>query len=410
MKRSLEVEQNNGEHNLHPPRAKSPYMDKQSPLASINQPAGNSGGSRQHEINIVVSNEYDLLSNDEGDDDHDEMPTLTPVQAVTNPLPKAKKVRVPPISVVNLTTKQVREVLSINSFAQTEYHMKATKSGVKLLCLREEGFRSAVSVLKSSNIQFHTFTPAADQPMKIVLSGLSVYDVSELEAELASFGIVPTEVKLFSRKVVGLEESALYLLHFAKGSVRLSELRKVKAIFSTIVNWRYFERKPSDAVQCHRCQQFGHGMRNCNLLPLCVKCGEKHLSSDCKLPKKADLQGDRNENRSSIKCANCSGQHTANYRGCPSRKNYLEKLAKIRAERRNPVPPPPPPCSSQGRPNNPANSYAEVLKNQSSNNLFSLSEFLALARDMFDRLANCQTKQQQLLALLELTTKYVYNG
>ena len=197
-----------------------------------------------------------------------------------------------------------------------------------------------------------------------------------------------------------------------KGSVRLSELRKVKAVFNTLVKWRYFERKPTDAVQCHRCQQFGHGMRNCNLLPLCVKCGEKHLSTECNLPKKADLElGDRNGTRDSIKCANCSGQHTANYRGCPSRKNYLEKLAKIRAERRNPAPPPPPPRPLQGRPSSSGNSYAEVLKNQSSDkNLFSVSEFLALAREMFDRLATCQTKQQQLLALFELTTKYVYNG
>lgn len=38
-----------------------------------------------------------------------------------------------------------------------------------------------------------------------------------------------------------------------------------------------------------------------------------------------------------------------------------------------------------------------------------MSEFLALAREMFDRLASCQTKQQQILALFELTTKYVYN-
>lgn len=415
-KRGLEVEQNNSETNLHPPRAKSPFMssDKQQSVvrSKPHGPAALSpgSGSLQHGINITVNNEYELLSNEEGEDD--EMPTLTPAPAISNPPPKSKKVRVPPISVVGLTTKQVREVMSKSDISQTEYHMKATKTGVKLLCMGEEGYRGAVSALKTSKIQFHTFTPAAEQPVRIILSGLSVYDISELEAELASFNIVAAEVKLFSRKVVGLEESALYLLHFVKGSVRLSELRKVKAVFNTLVKWRYFERKPTDAVQCHRCQQFGHGMRNCNLLPLCVKCGEKHLSTECNLPKKADLElGDRNGTRDSIKCANCSGQHTANYRGCPSRKNYLEKLAKIRAERRNPAPPPPPPRPLQGRPSSSGNSYAEVLKNQSSHkNLFSVSEFLALAREMFDRLATCQTKQQQLLALFELTTKYVYNG
>ena len=385
-------------------------MNEQSSVPASSSSSGS--GSLQQGINIAVSNEYELLPNEEGDDDHEEMPVLTPIATAKIPPATVKNVRVPPITVVNLTTKQLREVMTKNDIAQTEYHMKATKTGVKLLCMGEEGYRSAMCGLKTSNIQFHTFTPAAEQPVKIILSGLTVYDVSELEAELVSVGVVPVEVKLFSKKVVGLEESALYLLSFIKGSVKLSELRKVKALFSTIVKWRYFERKSTDAVQCHRCQQFGHGMRNCNLVPLCVKCGEKHLSAECQLPKKADLEhSNRSETRGFIKCANCSGQHTANYRGCPSRKNYLEKLAKIRAERRNPPPPPPPPRSSQGRPSNSANSYAEVLKNQSANNeLFSMSEFLSLAREMFDRLAKCQTKQQQLLALFELTTKYVYNG
>lgn len=34
-------------------------------------------------------------------------------------------------------------------------------------------------------------------------------------------GVVPAELKLFSRKVVDLEKSALYLLHFVKGAVKL---------------------------------------------------------------------------------------------------------------------------------------------------------------------------------------------
>lgn len=421
------MDQNTNEHNMHPPRAKSPYMNELSSGSSIvgtkswsssqelvGQPPSCSSGSSslQQEVNIAVSNAYEILPNEECDDDHEEMPMLTPVVTATAPPPKVKNVRLPPITVVNLTTKHLRDVMSKNDISQTEYHMKATKAGVKLLCMGEKSFRSAMSALKTSNIQFHTFTPAAEKPVKIVLSGLSVYDISELEVELASVGVVPTEIKLFSKKVVGLEESALYLLHFIKGSTKLSELQKVKALFSTIVQWRYFERKSTDAVQCHRCQQFGHGMRNCNLVPLCVKCGEKHFSAECKLPKKADLEhSDRNETRGSIKCANCSGQHTANFRGCPTRKNYLERLAKMRAERRNPAPPPPPPRSSQGRPSGPTNSYAEVLKTQGTNkDLFTMSEFLALAREMFDRLAKCQTKQQQLLALFELTTKYVYDA
>lgn len=233
---------------------------------------------------------------------------LTPNPVVMIQPPKVKKVRVPPITISNQTTKQVRELMVQINVAQTDYMMRAIKTGVQLLCSTEEGFRNIVNALKQSNVQFYTYTLVTEQPVKVILSGLSVYDTAELETELLAHGVIPVELKLFSRKVVVLEESALYLLHFVEGAVKLSELQKIKALFNTVVKWRYYDRKPTDAVQCHRCQRFGHGMRNCNLIPLCVKCGEKHLSAECKLPKKADLQHvDRNTTRASIKCANCSG-------------------------------------------------------------------------------------------------------
>lgn len=133
---------------------------------------------------------------------------------------KAKKVRVPPISVVGKSTRQLRDFLGVNKIAQNAYNMKATKTGVQLLCSGDDSYRAAVKALRLANVQFHTYTPAAEQPMKVVLSGLPVYDSDELIAELAALGIHVSELKLFSRKTVGLEESALYLLHFPKGSVR----------------------------------------------------------------------------------------------------------------------------------------------------------------------------------------------
>ena len=259
--------------------------------------------------------------------------------------------------------------------------------------------------------------------MKVILSGLPVFDLLELKSELSYLGVQPTEVKLFSRKVVGLEESALYLLHFPKGSAKLSDLQKVKAVFNILVKWRYFERKPSDAVQCHRCQRFGHGMRNCNLAALCVKCGEKHLSSDCQLPKKANLStSDKEKTRGAIKCANCSGQHTANYRGCPTRKNYLAKLAERKAELRNSQPPILRPSHNNVKQNNNASSgvapgtsaqtFAQVVSQENcsnNSNLFTMTEFLGLAREVFGRLKACKSRQEQLEALVELTAKYIYN-
>ena len=304
--------------------------------------------------------------------------------------------------------------------------MKATKTGVQLYCSEEKAFRNTVAALKAANVEYHTYTLAAEKPVKIILSGLPVFDLGELNAKLAVLGILPAELKLFFRKVVGQEESALYLLHFQKGSIKLTELQKIKAIFNVIVRWRYYEKKPEDAVQCHRCQRFGHGMRSCNRAPLCVKCGEKHLSEDCSLPKKVELETtDKDATRRLVKCANCSGQHTANYRGCPTRKNYLAKLAERKAELRSsqqartepPLLRPFPSTAKQT--SGPVSStvssavtYSKAVSQGTPNNnsnLFTMSEFLTVAREVFGRLQNCRSRQDQLEALIELTVKYIYN-
>lgn len=49
--------------------------------------------------------------------------------------------------------------------------------------------------------------------------------------------------------------------------------------------------------------------------PRCVKCVEKHLTSD---PKKQKFNG--------IKCYNCGGNHPASYKGCEIRKQLQQKL------------------------------------------------------------------------------------
>ena len=165
-------------------------------------------------------------------------------------------------------------------------------------------------------------------------------------------------------------------------------------------------------------------MRNCNLTPLCVKCGEKHLSTSCSLPKKTNLPKEELETtRKLIRCANCSGQHTANYRGCPTRKNYIEKLETLKAKTQRPPSTTQPQIlqtapstryrTRQTTSDHPTSgSYAHILSSQVSNNsdLFTRAEFLALARELFNRLSNCRSKQQQFLAISELMIKYVYNA
>lgn len=227
-------------------------------------------------------------------------------------------------------------------------------------------------------------------------------------------------------------DTALFLLTFPKGIVKLQDLKRTKSLFNVIIGWRHYIRKRSETVQCFRCQQFGHGMKNCNLQPKCVKCGEFHLSRECQLPKKSQSHSTDSGDTSStkVRCANCSQNHTASYKGCPSRLRYIKSLEEKKsgpsgratqsnkaAEHRNRV---------VIRPQNRGQSsliqsglsFANVAANTASahsdvpndSERFSLEEFLSLAQELFARLSNCQSKASQFLAISELMIKYVYNG
>ncbi len=74
-------------------------------------------------------------------------------------------------------------------------------------------------------------------------------------------------------------------------------------------------RKTRDIPQCVRCQQLGHTKNYCAIAQRCVKCAGSHWTKDCKKPIDAKPT-----------CANCGGEHPANYKGCPVYKKKQEAL------------------------------------------------------------------------------------
>lgn len=307
-----------------------------------------------------------------------------------------------------------------------EFVMRILKTSVKVVTFGQPMFEKVLSSLKSANIPYYTHEPSDKAAVKVVLSGYNVPSTNDEVIEtLAEHGIKPQAARVLSHSKTVTGNHYLWLLYFERGSVKLQDLRKVKAVEGFYVNWRFFSKRPSDAAQCHRCQRFGHGSRYCTLPAKCVKCGAAHLTGECSLPRKANLGKDKtaDQAKEAVKCANCEGNHTANYRGCSARKQYLEALEK---QKKKPITFQSPSSSKaaeqssadQRSPNPPGfgRSYASVAADgispmstdTSGGELFTLSEFLALARDMFTRVSGCTTKQQQFFALHELMAKYLY--
>ncbi|KAF0763514.1 Uncharacterized protein FWK35_00034534 [Aphis craccivora] len=80
------------------------------------------------------------------------------------------------------------------------------------------------------------------------------------------------------------------------------EIFKITKLLNTIIKFEYTKRQLGPP-QCHHCQKYGHTRNYCYRKPRCVKCGAEHFTDNC-----------TKQLEEPAKCANCGGNHTANYK------------------------------------------------------------------------------------------------
>lgn len=347
------------------------------------------------QLTVPVHNGFDALSID----DNDMQETQQSCQEEGK-----KTARCPPIIVRNKSIVEINEMIS-KLEGDGKFVLRNNNGSVQIRVKCGDLFRRIEKCLKEADVEFFTHSTRDEATVKIVLSGLPFFEYDDIVAELEKNNIRPREIKLLSESDGG--NNALYLLHFEKGHIKLNQLREVKHLFNVIVWWRYFTKKKSDVIQCYRCQRFGHGSRHCNMTARCVKCGEQHTSSVCELPKKDQLSEEMEINfRQKVKCANCQQNHTANFKECPFRKDFLKQQEQKNSRRK-----------FTSRHIAPGLSFASATAGSipvpnppsaSNEGLFTISEFLGLAREMYTRFSKCTTKEEQFFALHELMVKYIY--
>ncbi len=168
-----------------------------------------------------------------------------------------------------------------------------------------------------------------------------------------------------------------------------------KAIYElkTLLHMRIVVESPKpkhSEVQCERCQQLGHTHAYCTLPPSCVKCGGDHDNRSC--PKPVDAKPE---------CANCHGEHPANYRGCPElKKRKKSQSRRLGQPTEMPSVPPETPRLNRG-------TFAEVTATK--------SELLPVPAPVSSRLEvlletilrQQEAARQQTSTLIDLLTKLI---
>lgn len=183
---------------------------------------------------------------------------------------------------------------------------KVTGELIKLTTSNPDHYRFIQNDLEKNKIAFRTLDPRSERPRKVLLRGMPVTtDVEDIRAALVKMELEPLFIAhLKSRKPSDKGKILPLFVITLKATANFEEVYKLD--FINHLKVRVVRFTPQTYRQCYNCQAYGHSSFTCKLRPKCLKCSLNHSSKNCTIKTKEQL-----------KCANCQGNHPANYHGCP---------------------------------------------------------------------------------------------
>lgn len=249
---------------------------------------------------IIVNNRFDCLSNDN-------------VETSENNTRSVEKIPKPPpifvYGVVNYTSmvQAVRDILTDEQYVTKTM----ANNNIKINTNTADSYRKLVTYMKENNIVHHTYQLKEERAFRVVIKHLHhSVDTADIKYELERNGHKVRNI-LNAKDRRTKEPLNMFFVDLEPAPTN-KDVYKIIALQNKIVEIEP-PRRYNNAVQCTRCQLYGHTKAYCNRPFLCVKCGGSHNSTICKKSKETPAI-----------CALCGGPHPANYRGC----EYYHKLFK----------------------------------------------------------------------------------
>lgn len=250
----------------------------------------NSRGKRYHQDDLPsTSNRYEALAVREAAE--------TEPNNLTDPKP-------PPIFIPHVGDI-VKMINGINKvISSREYNFKSLRDGqVRVMIKSIDSYRKVIRYLDDAKFSYHTFQIKKDRAFRVVLKGVHhTTPISDIKAMLLSLGHQVRSVRnIISR--ASKNPLPMFFIDLDPNENN-KDIYNITSFDNAIIQFEP-PKKYDDIVQCFRCQDYGHTKTYCKKNFRCVKCGQDHSTSECK--KKVDEPP---------KCALCSNNHTASYKGC----------------------------------------------------------------------------------------------
>ncbi|KAL4125968.1 hypothetical protein QTP88_010200 [Uroleucon formosanum] len=219
----------------------------------------------------------------------------------------------PPIYIKNIANYSAFDSTLTSITGPNAFACKSSASHLIVQPSGRNSFNKIVSHLNETDASFHSCSPRFRRPYRVVIRNLhpSTLD-TDISSSLDELG---HHVKhIYNAKGKNKRPLPLFFVEIYSDE-KNEDIHNIKPLLNTKVVIEKPHKKSYSRPQCHNCQEFGHTQNYCNHASRCVKCGAEHHTDECiKNPK------------SPAKCALCSGDHTANFRGCPVFKRAQKKI------------------------------------------------------------------------------------
>ncbi|CAK1546176.1 unnamed protein product [Leptosia nina] len=183
------------------------------------------------------------------------------------------------------------------------YRPHKSRYYTKITCRTHNDHKAMVQYFDKKMLPYHTFSHPSKRKMKIVIKGLpNEVDIDKLKTEFKYASLPVIRMHKMHREANSKDKNCFILAVVPYDEEGLKFLKVTQVLGQNIK----LEPPNSKVKQCHRCQKWGHAQRYCHGEIKCVKCAGNHLSKKC----------ERDPSKEPPKCANCGGQHTANYKKC----------------------------------------------------------------------------------------------
>lgn len=337
----------------------------------------------------------------------------------------ARPKKPPPIVVFDTLSNATAAISAITA---EKFKIQLDTNKVRLYACDDSTHELICTNLIAKKIEYFTHQLRENKLKKFVLYGLNKHKPDLLKAELIKQGLKVEDVKAMTLKNPKYVDHTNYIIYFNnKEAINLNNLKEIKHLYNTIIRWDHY-RHLDGPTRCSNCQLHGHGGKHCKLSPKCVACGGGHLSKECELLIAKKGANKSKLHQSLLKCANCGGNHTASFTGCPERKRFIvnQQAASARQNKQRPstirdvintqrttdfpvFPQSQYQPAAQTQPK--GRSYSTVVQNEpNSGELYSPIECKEIFLKFFQTLLNCKSKSEQLQAIANFAFDNLINN